>query len=350
MLHRAFCFLQDGLALVGLSFIAATTAAAAPVPAPSTVPNPSDATAQSTALTTAKDVPNLRATPAPADAPLRVVTLHTVLTEIAREVGGDAVTVVPLLRPGVDPHVFDPAPADIRRVQDADLVLAAGLGMETYLPRLRRDLPAGRVVEIGDRLPDSVQVCSDDHGHAGHGHAHNHDHGETDPHWWLAVEPLLGAIDIVTAELTARRPQAAAGIQTRAASYRARIAALKPWAEAEIARIPANQRLLVTSHDAFRYLAREYGLEVQPLLGLSTADETSARQLAATVDLIRQRGLRTVFAEASANDRTLAAIARETGARPGRPLCADGLGGQPGTDTIEGMIRHNILAIAEGLR
>lgn len=326
MLHRALRFLRDGFARVGLAFIAVTSA---------------------TVMASATAAP---ATPKPTDAPLRIVTLHTVLTEIAREVGGDAVTVVPLLRPGVDPHVFDPAPADIRRVREADLVLAAGLGMETYLPRLRRDLPADRVVEIGDRLPDPVQVCSEDHGHAGHGHAHDHDHGETDPHWWLAVDPLLGAIDIVTAELASRRPLAAPGIQARAAAYRTRIAALKPWAQAEIARIPAKQRLLVTSHDAFRYLAREYGLEVQPLLGLSTADETSARQLAATVDLIRQRGLRTVFAEASANDRTLAAIARETGAEPGRPLCADGLGGQPGTDTIEGMIRHNILAIAEGLR
>jgi zinc/manganese transport system substrate-binding protein len=265
-------------------------------------------------------------------------------------VGGDAVTVVPLLRPGVDPHVFEPAPADMRRVREADLVLAAGLGMETYLARLRRDLPADRVVEVGNRIPDPVQVCTADHGHEGHGHAHDHDHGEDDPHWWVAVDPLLAAIDIVTTELAARRPAAAPAIQTRAAAYRARIAALKPWAQAEIARIPEAQRLLVTSHDAFRYLAREYGLEVQPLLGLSTADETSARRLADTIELIRQRGLRSVFAEASANDRTLAAIARETGAKPGRPLCADGLGGQPGTDTIEGMIRHNILAIAEGLR
>jgi len=312
MFHRTLRFLRIGLALAGLSLIGAANAAT--------------------------------------DAPLLIVTLHTVLTEIAREVGGDAVTVVPLLRPGVDPHVFEPAPADIRRVREADLVLAAGLGTETYLPRLRRDLPADRVLEVGNRIPDPVQVCTADHGHEGHGHAHDHDHGEDDPHWWVAVDPLLAAIDIVTTELAARRPAAASAIHARAAAYRGRIAALKPWAQAEIARIPANQRLLVTSHDAFRYLAREYGLEVQPLLGLSTADETSARRLAATIELIRQRGLRTVFAEASANDRTLAAIVRETGAKPGRPLCADGLGGQPGTDTIEGMIRHNILAIAEGLR
>lgn len=343
MLHHAFRFLRAGLTLGGLPIIAVTTAAVAAAAATPHSP---------AALAAAKGDPGSPTTPVPAVAPLRVVTLHTVLTEIVREVGGEAVTVVPLLRPGVDPHVFEPAPADILRLRGADLVLAAGLGMETYLPRLRRDLPADRVIAVGDRLPDPVQVCSEEHDHAGHGHghAHDHDHGETDPHWWLAVEPLLAAIDIVAAELAARRPAAAPVIQDRASVYRARIAALKPWAQAELARIPETQRLLVTSHDAFRYLAREYGLEVQPLLGLSTADETSARRLAATIELIRQRRLRTVFAEASANDRTLAAIARETGARPGRPLCADGLGGQPGTDTIEGMIRHNILAIAEGLR
>lgn len=274
-------------------------------------------------------------------APLRVVTLHTVLTEIAQEVGGDQVAVIALLKPGVDPHAFEPVPADIRRLQQADLVLAAGLGLETYLDRLAPEIRPGRLIRVGDDLPDLIEG-SCDHEH----HDHTHD---LDPHWWHGVPQMLAAVDRVRVELSALRPEAAADFEQRATAYRTRLEALQAWIKTELAVIPGERRQLITSHDAFGYLAHEHGFAVHPLLGASTVTEADARQVARIVRLIQRRSIRTVFAESSVNPRLIEAIVRDTGARLGPPLYADGLGTGEAA-TYEGMMRHNVAAIVSGLR
>src|SRR5580698_6818879 len=109
--------------------------------------------------------------------PLRVVTLSTVLTEISREVGGAQVEVTGLVRPGIDPHLFNPSPADMRSVVDADLVLASGLNLEAYLDRLVASVgQGGRVVAVGDSLP--VILLTPGGG------------GEKDPHWWHSIADM----------------------------------------------------------------------------------------------------------------------------------------------------------------
>jgi zinc/manganese transport system substrate-binding protein len=125
---------------------------------------------------------------------------------------------------------------------------------------------------------------------------------------------------------------------------------LQSWARAEVATLPADRRVLVTSHDAFGYLAREFGFTVHPILGASTADEASPRHLAAVIDLVRRQRVRTVFAEATSSPRLLETLARETKTRLGPPLWADGLGTEPENATIEAMFRHNLSAIVAGLR
>jgi zinc/manganese transport system substrate-binding protein len=274
-------------------------------------------------------------------APLRVVTLHTVLTEIAQEVGGDQVTVIPLLKPGVDPHAFEPVPADIRRLQQADLVLAAGLGLETYLDRLAPEIRSGRLIRVGDDLPDLIEGSCD---HENHDHTH-----ELDAHWWHGVPQMLAAVDRVRREFAALRPELSAGFDQRAAEYRTRLESLQAWIKAELAVIPGERRQLITSHDAFGYLAHGHGFAVHPLLGSTTAAEADARQVARIVRLIQRRGIRTVFAESSVNPRLVEAIVRDTAARLGPPLYADGLGTGDAA-TYEGMMRHNVTAIVSGLR
>lgn len=286
--------------------------------------------------------------------PLRVVTLHTVLTEIARDVGGAHVTVTPLLRPGTDPHQFEPAPADIARLRQAELVLAAGLGLESYLGRLQRELKPGILLEIGAVLPNPLRGSPSEavhHHEPGHDHDHDkaHAHEETDPHWWHSLDALQGVVDIVARQLTVLRPDARADFEHQAATVRARLASLQAWARAKVETLPAGRRVLVTSHDAFGYLAREFGFTVFPLLGSSTVDEASARHVAATIQLIRRNQIRAVFTEASSSPRLLETIVRETKARLGRPLWADGLGTEPENATIEAMFRHNLTAIVDGL-
>jgi zinc/manganese transport system substrate-binding protein len=271
--------------------------------------------------------------------PLRVVTLSTVLSEIAREVGGDHVSVVGLVRPGVDPHTFNPSPADIRAVADADVVLASGLSLETYLERLVAGSGSNaRVLAVGDALPSPISMP----GAPGD--------GEKDPHWWHSLDCMMLATDIVRAEFARERPACAVAFSANARAYQARLQSLKAWAAGEIDKLPPGRRHLVTSHDAFGYLARDYGFEVHAISGLSTDSEADARHLASLVDLVRREKIPAVFAEDSANPRLVENLVRETGVRLGATLYADGLGPLgSGAETYEAMFRHNVRAIVEAL-
>jgi zinc/manganese transport system substrate-binding protein len=271
---------------------------------------------------------------------VRVVTLNTVLTEIAREVGGSEVSVSGIVQPGVDPHSFNPSPADIAALVDADLVLASGLHLEAYLGRLVSSAgPRGRVVSVGDLVP---LVLSTPGGQAGG--------GDRDPHWWHSIGNVIFAADVVRSELARLRPASADAFSRNAADYRRRLEALRSWALAEVARLPAGRRQLVTSHDAFGYLARDFGFTVHPVNGLSTESEADARHLAGLVDFIRAEKVRAVFVESSANPRLVRNLLEETGARLGGMLYADGLGpAGSGAEDYVSMYRHNISTIVGGL-
>lgn len=285
-----------------------------------------------------------------ADAPLRVATLNTVLTEIAQQIGGDAVRVDGIIRPGIDPHAFEPSAADMRVLSEADLVLASGLQLESYPDRLLSHLVGKRaVVLVGDHLPIALSLSAE-HADPTLSRSRSAD-GEIDPHWWHSLENVSVAADLVRSELTKLRPSLAPSFAERASAYRTRLLALKSWADAEFRSVPPAQRYLITSHDAFGYLAHDYGLEVHPISGLSTEGEPNAKRLAALIDLIRRKKIRAVFAESDVNPNVIANLVNETGVKLGGTLYADGLG-PSGSDaaTYEAMYRHNVRTIVEGLR
>jgi zinc/manganese transport system substrate-binding protein len=274
-----------------------------------------------------------------AEAPLRVVTLSTVLTEVAREVGGETVTVKGLVQPGVDPHLFSPSPRDIRAMIDSDLVLSSGLNLEGYLRRVvSNDVPAGRVIAVGDALKAPITITSSSGA------------VEEDPHWWHSIDNMLAAVEVVRMEFSASRPASSAQFLANARAYSVRLVGLKAWAAREMARIPSDRRILVTSHDAFGYLARDYGLTIQPVGAYSTEGEADGRRVAALVDYIRAHRVPAVFVESSANPRMVQNLVEETGVRLGGTLYADGLGPMgSGAETYESMYRSNVTAIVAAL-
>jgi zinc/manganese transport system substrate-binding protein len=221
-------------------------------------------------------------------APLRVVTLSPLLTEIAREIGGPDVTVVSLLPPGVDPHTFEPAPADMRGLEQAELVLASGLGLENYLDKLAANSGTqASILAVGDALHDPVRITGRD------------GRIEPDPHWWNSVSATADVSRTISRELASRRPDAAAAIARRTTAWLGRLDALEAWSQAQVATLPRAQRELVTSHDAFAWFARDYGFTVHPVAGLSPGAEPNARDLARLVDLFRRCLSRTRKARSS---------------------------------------------------
>jgi zinc/manganese transport system substrate-binding protein len=271
--------------------------------------------------------------------PLRVVTLSTVLTEIAATVGGPDVAVTGLVRPGVDPHEFEPAPADLRPLARADLVLASGLGLESYLDRLSAHVaPRARFASAGAALSGTMLYTP------GTGRP------EPDPHWWNSVAAAIRVTRWTEAEFIALRPAAAPALTRRADAYVGKLAALDQWARGEVARIPPARRQLVTTHDAFGWFARDYGFRISFISGISPDAEPSARDFAALIDRIRRERIPAIFVENSANPRLVDVLCRETGAVLGGSLYADGLSAEGDGATYPGMVRHNVSVIVAALR
>ncbi len=274
--------------------------------------------------------------------PLRVASLSTVLTEMARAVGGDRVEVIEIIKPGVDPHEFQPAPGDVKLVSSAALVLVSGKGLEGYLAKLEASAGnggKGKFVAVGDALPTLKMK----------------DGGRTadDPHWWHSVGNAKRAVAIVRDALTAKAAEANDKdvFARNAATLLGRLDELENALKLKVAELPRDRRKLVTSHDAFGYLARDYDFTIYPLKGIGTTDEPSSKKVAALIGTIKKEGVKAVFFESIENPKVIAEITRETGAKIGGELYADGLGpADSDAATYADMMRHNVNTIVEALK
>ena len=276
-------------------------------------------------------------------APLKLATLHPIVADLARQVGGANVEVIEILKPGGDIHHFEPAPKDIAAMRGARLLLASGKGLETYLDKLRDSLGAGiKLVEVGEKVPSIPYACNHDHSDGAH------HHGEFDPHWWHSAENMKRAARVMSDELSAADPANAAAYEAGAKAASKRFSELKVWAQKEIAKISRADRKLVTAHSAFGYFCKEFGFEPISLLGVGRSDDADSKHVAETIAEIREHGIKAVFPEDQANPKVLAEIARSTGVKIGEPLIADGTAKT--AHTFETMLAHNVRAIVEALK
>lgn len=278
------------------------------------------------------------------EAPARVVASVGMVGDVAAELSGSCAVVDTLMGPGVDPHGYRATASDVRAVQDADLVLYVGLGLEARLGEvLGRLASRTRVVAVGD---EAVAVADRLIGEG----------GTVDPHAWM--DPSLWravAARIATALIEVAPPSCAGDLRARAAAYDALLVDLSAWTSATVASIPDAARVLVTAHDAFEYFGRAYDLEVVGLQGLSTVAEASLADVRATADLIAERGIPAVFVESTINPRTIESVrvaVRDRGGEValGGELFSDAFGsaGTP-EGTYVGMILHNAATVATAL-
>ncbi len=278
-----------------------------------------------------------------AQAQVKVATLHPLLADLTRQVGGDRVQVVELFQPGGDVHHFEPNPKDLLEMKGAAVIFAAGMHLENYLENLRDSVRGVPVVEIGATLP-VLRIK------AGQEKYFDEDvdvKKGIDPHWWHSLDNVRRAARIISEALAKADPAGAADYAKGLVFTTQRIAGLKSWVHVQFLRIPRQDRKLVTAHAAFGYLCQEFGFQAMPLLGLSREDEATTRHVAETVKAIRDNHIRAVFPEDQANPKILQEIVRETGVKLGAPLVADGT--SPAAHTVEAMFRHNVSAIVEAL-
>ena len=291
-------------------------------------------------------------TVAAAQAELKVATLHPLLTDLARQVGGDRLTVLAIARPGTDMHHFSPSTRDMQAVSGADLVLASGKKLENYLGKLRDNLTKGRMlIEVGDTIPSigmSEAMALMEAVEEGSGKQSAHTHGAVDPHWWNSVENMQRATRVVCAAFAKADPEHASAYQANADGYGKRLTDLKKWARQEISRIPSGDRKLATSHLALSYFAEEFGFRLIPVQGLNPEVPATSQDVARAIDTIRRSKVRAVFPEQGVNPKLLRKISAETGVVVGGELIADGNGTGP-LASFTGAFEHNIREIVKAL-
>jgi zinc/manganese transport system substrate-binding protein len=170
-----------------------------------------------------------------------------------------------------------------------------------------------------------------------------------DPHWWHSIDNVRRATKVVQDELTRLEPAAKAEFAANAAEYGKELDALDAWVRGEIAKVPRNQRKLVTSHDAFQYFARAYGFTIHPIEGVTPEDQPSSRTVAELIATIKKEKVKAIFLESIENPKVAQEITKETGVKVGGTLYADGLG-EGDAGTFVGMYRHNVGTIVKALK
>jgi ABC-type Zn uptake system ZnuABC Zn-binding protein ZnuA len=269
-------------------------------------------------------------------ADLKVASLSTVTTDLAHQIGGTNVSVEAIIRPGTDPHEFEPTTGDVRHVADADLVLLTGKGLEGYLSKLEEAAGgSAKFLNVGESIPS---LTLEEEGRI-----------VEDPHWWHSVSNMKRATRVVASAFAKTDPAHAVDYQRNASAYLATLEELERWIRVQLAIIPRDKRKLVTSHDALGYLAHDYGFTIHPVKGVSTTDDPSSRHVQEIITVIKDQGVKAVFFETIENPRTVRQIANETGAKAGGTLYSDSLG-ETEAKTYESMMRHNISTIVDGLK
>ena len=276
---------------------------------------------------------------------VRVVATTGMVADLAKQVGGDLVEVEALMGPGIDPHLFKADLSDLARLKEADLILYNGLGLEgkmgdTFVMMARQ---GRQVVAITEDLPrDRLLEPEELEGHY-------------DPHIWFDVALWAATLPTVAAALGRVDPANEEAYTQRANAFAAELRALDDEARKALATVPKQRRVLLTSHDAFRYFGRAYDLEVHGLQGISTVQDAGVKDIQDMAAMISERGIKAVFVETSVNPRAIEAVQQAVRSKGGAveiggELFSDAMGDHPPVDTYIGMVRSNVETVVNALK
>lgn len=281
---------------------------------------------------------------AEAKVPYTVASSIGMIADVAAEIGGDRIEIKTLVGPGVDPHLYKPTASDVKSLQGADLIFYNGLMLEGKMADiLVKVARSGKpVYAVTEEIQNSDSLIMDEEDHY-------------DPHLWMDVSLWIKAAKVVEKAMTAYDGAGAEIYAANAQSYIEKLETLNSYAKETIASIPEAGRYLVTAHDAFGYMSRAYGIEVQGVQGLSTESEAGLRDIESLVSFIVEKKIPAIFVESTISDKNIRALiegAAKQGhaVKIGGELFSDAMGAS-GTyeGTYIGMIDHNVTTLAKAL-
>jgi len=275
---------------------------------------------------------------------LKVLATVGMVADVVRQIGGDDVEVVQLMGSGVDPHLYKATRDDVRQIMTADLIFTSGLMLEGRLEDTFNKISQSRpLFAMTSRLPKEMLLSQPE------AEAH------PDPHVWMDVAAWANCLDVLVEGLSQTIPEHADVFRSRADTYRQTLVALHEYGLTSMASIPEERRVLVTSHDAFSYFGRAYGLEVIGVQGLSTESEAGLQRINELVDLLVSRKVAAVFVESSVPQKNMLALidgakSRGHDVKIGGELYSDAMGPRDSYEgTYVGMLDHNFTTVARAL-
>jgi len=275
---------------------------------------------------------------------LRVLAVETFLADIAQNVAGTRARVDALIPAGVDPHGFEPTPADVRQVADSQVLIVNGAGLEEFLTKLLANAGGKRIVVeasagLASRKPAANEVLDPDH--------------QGDPHFWLAPNNVTQYAENIRDGLSQADPAGAPTYQANAEAYSAQLKSLDAWIAEQVKPIPPERRLLVTNHESLGYFADRYGFRIVGTIipSVSSDASSSAQQLAALVNQIKSAKAPALFLETGTNPQFAKQIAPEAGIKVVSELYTHSLTNAQGpAPTYLGMMEYNTRTIANALK
>jgi ABC-type Mn2+/Zn2+ transport system ATPase subunit/ABC-type Zn uptake system ZnuABC Zn-binding protein ZnuA len=266
----------------------------------------------------------------------KVIATTTFLKDIAQNIAGDKFNVVSIMPIGGDPHIDDPVPQDAKLIADADLIIKNGLFLEGWLDKLISNSGTkGSIITASQRVTPIVSEVY---------------HGSPDPHAWMDVNNAKIYAQNICIAFEQLLPRHADYFRKNLAQYSRSLDELDHYVTESVKKIDKSQRILITSHDAFRYFGNRYGLRVESVLGTSTDADVQVQDVRNLIDVIREHKLKAIFVESTINPKLINQIAADMGIRIGGKLFADSLGDEEsGSSTYIGMIRNNTDQIVDGL-
>jgi len=275
---------------------------------------------------------------------INIVTTTAIIADLARNIGQEKVHVYELMGPGIDPHSYNATAGDIRKIQQADLVIFNGLHLEGKMEKVFSNLDKidKNYLEIGAHYTMDELIYLEDQA--------------VDPHIWFSVTLWKKAATLVCEKLQDMDPENFDYYLDNKNKYFTQLNELDLFIREEISKIPEQSRVLITAHDAFNYFGREYGFEVIGLQGLSSLDEAGIKRISELAEFIVKREIKAIYIENSVPVKTMqalqkAVLSRGFNVKIGGELYSDSLGNK---NTIEGTYigayKANIIAIVGGLK